>query len=344
MAWATESSGETKRARHDLARREPAADRIRQRVDNRRARLVERPPEGRRRRLGVAPASERASDDGSIQFRDTRAHDAEDAFVHLDEAHERATIRQVDDLVGEVGDAVHVLGPLERGDENLVSTGLVRLEPRKESVEQRALALGERSVQVLRDHLLASPVPHAPGERLGVADGRPRIAERARVLVDAEREGRRLDRAHLDLPFGQDRHHGGREGAVLGTHGVLLPYPVELAGVVVEEDDLDLGAPGSRLEVAQAFRMRRLDDDQPLDRRGIDAAGLGDVQLFGMKAVEVPHVSVQRAGQGDDGPRIEAPRGQHGRERVEIGVRVGDDDLHGTKVSPALRQPPLWGT
>jgi hypothetical protein len=220
----------------------------------------------------------------------------------------------------------------------------VRLEPRNESVEQRALALGEWSVQILRDHLLAGPMPHAPRERLGVADGRPRVAERAGVLVDAESEGCRLDGAHLDLPFRQDRHHGGREGAVLGADGVLRPHPVELVGVVVEEDDLDLGVPRGCFELAQAFRMRRLDDDQPFDRPGIDPAGLGDGQLFGVQTIEAPHIAVQRPGQRDHRARIQPPGGEHGRKRVEIGVRVGDDDLHGTKVSPALRQPPLWGT
>ena len=158
----------------------------------------------------------------------------------------------------EVGDALDVLRPPEPGHEHLVAARLVRLEARDERVEQRALALGERRVQVLRHHLLARAVPHAPGEGLRVADRRPCVAKGARVLVDAEGEGSRLDRAHLDLALGEDRDHGRREGSVLGADRVLGPHPVELlARMVVEEDDLDLGASRSGLELAEALRDAR---------------------------------------------------------------------------------------
>ncbi len=125
----------------------------------------------------MPPAAERRGDRGGVELCDARAHDAEHTLVHLDEADERAAVGQVDDLVGEVGDALHVLGPAERGHEHLVSPRLVRLEAGDERVEERTLALGQRCVQELRDHLLACPVAHAPGERLGVADRRPGIAE-----------------------------------------------------------------------------------------------------------------------------------------------------------------------
>ena len=56
------------------------------------------------------------------------------------------------------------------------------------------------------------------------------------------------------------------ESSVLGADRVLGPHPVELlARMVVEEDDLDLGASRSGLELAEALGMRRLDDDQALD-------------------------------------------------------------------------------
>ena len=186
---------------------------------------------------------------------------------------------------------------------------------------------------------------HAPGERLRVADGRARVAERTGVLVNPERECGRLDRAHLDLALGEDRDHRRRQGAVVRAHGVLRTYPVELlARVVVEEDDLDLGASRGGLELPEPRGVRRLHDDEALDVGRVDPAGLRHVELLGMQAVEVADVSVQRSGEGNHGIRIEPPCGQHGRKGVEIGVGVADDDLHSRKVRPALRQPPSWGT
>jgi len=105
--------------------------------------------------------------------------------------------------------------------------------------------------------------------------------------------------------------------------------------MVVEEDDLDPGTSRSGLELAEALGMRRLDDDQALDLCRVDPTRLGHVQLLRVQAVKVAYVAVERSGERDDGIRVEPPRGQHGRERVEIGVRVGDDDLHAAKVRPA---------
>ena len=90
--------------------------------------------------------------------------------------------------------------------------------------------------------------------------------------------------------------------------------------------------------------MRGLHDDEALDLGGVDPPRLRHVELLRVQAVEVADVAVQRPGERDDGIRIEPPRGQHGRERVEIGVPVGDDDLHSKKVRPDLRQPPSWWT
>jgi hypothetical protein len=90
--------------------------------------------------------------------------------------------------------------------------------------------------------------------------------------------------------------------------------------------------------------VRGLDDDQALDLGGVDPPRLRHVELLRVQAVEIADVAVQGSGERDDGIRIQPTGGEHGRERVEIGVRVGDDDLHSKKVRPDLRQPPSWGT
>ena len=150
-----------------------------------------------------------------------------------------------------------------------------RLERRHERVEERALLFGERRAQVLRDHVLARPVAEAPRERLGVPERDPRIAERAGVLVDPEGEDGRLERRHLDLALGEDPDHRRRQRAVVGEHEVLGLDPVRrLAGMVVEDDDLDPGIARDPLELAEALRVHGLDDDQPPDRAEVDPAGL----------------------------------------------------------------------
>ena len=294
-----------------------------------------------RRGLRVPAAAERGSDRGGVQLGDARPHDAEDALVHLDEANQSARVGQVDELVREVGDPVHVVGPGDRRDEHVEALHVMGLEAREQRVEQRALRLPQRRVQVLGHHVLTRPVAHAPGERLGVAHADARVAERPSVLVDTEGEDSRLERSRLDLPLGENADHRRRERPVLGDDEVLRREPVRpLATVVVEDDDLDTGAANHLLELAQTLGMDRLDDHEPRDRLEVEPARLGDVELLRVQTVEVAHVLVERPRERDDRARIEPPRREHGREGVEVGVRVAGDDFHGVKVRPRLACSP----
>jgi hypothetical protein len=173
-------------------------------------------------------------------------------------------------------------------------------------------------------------VAEAPGERLGVADAGVRVAERARVLVDPEREDGRLQRRDRDLPLGQDPDHRRRQRAVLREDEVLRLHPVgSLAGMVVEDDDLDGGVSGHLLELAQALAVDGLDHDQAPDRRRVEPAGLDQLEVVGVQPVELPDVPVQGAGERDRRAGVEPACGQHRPESVEVRVRVGDDDVHG---------------
>ena len=78
-------------------------------------------------------------------------------------------------------------------------------------------------------------------------------------------------------------------------------------------------------------------------RRRVDAARLEQLELVRVQAVELPDVPVQRPGQRDRRARIQPPRGQHGRERVEVRVGVGDDDVHASRLDPRGRIPPSGG-
>ena len=227
-----------------------------------------------------APA-ERSRNSRGVEFGHARADDTEDSAVHLHETDKRAGVRQVDDLVRQVRHAVDVVGPANRRDEYFEARDIVLLNGRQERIEERPLPLSERCVEVVGDHVLAGAVAKAPRERLSVPERDAGIAERAGVLVDPERENSRLQRRHLDLTLGQDRHHRRREGPVFGTDDVVRPHPVELVfNMVVEQDDFDLRIARDALEVSKPSGMRRLHDDEPLDGAQVDTALLRDLQLL----------------------------------------------------------------
>ena len=257
--------------------------------------LRETGAEDRRSRLPVPAAAERAGQLRRVDLGRAAAHDREHALLHLDEHDEGTAVGQVDDLVCEVGDAVDVYRPLDRADQHLDSGCLDALEPVEERGEQLALGLAERRVQVRGDQLLPGAMTEAPAQRLRVALGRARVGERARVLVDAERERRRLDLRHLDLALGQDADERRRQRPVLRDHGALRRDPVgKLAvRVVVENDLVDRGVERDAFELVQACGVDGLDHDQPADRVRLEPRGLDELELVRMQARELAHVAVQ---------------------------------------------------
>ena len=125
----------TSPAAHRLARRGAKRRRAEPRAPRRarRARSPTPPRGGRRRRA-------RAADRRRVDLRRPAARDAEHALVHLDEQDERAAVGQVDDLVREVRDAVHVPRPGDGRDAARRSRRRARrLEPADQRAEQLAL-------------------------------------------------------------------------------------------------------------------------------------------------------------------------------------------------------------
>ncbi len=208
--------------------------------------------------------------------------------------------------------------------------GLDGLERFHEVVQERPFVRAERTVQVFRDEVLTGAVAEAPGERVDVPLGRRGMGERARVLVDAEREDGRLEHRRFELALCQDADERGRQRAVGRENGGVRLDPVgKLDAVVVEENLLDCRVQGDLLELAEARCVHRLDDDETPDRVDLQPTALHDrAELVGVQAVEVADVPVQRTDR-DDRARIEPARGEHRRECVEIGVPVSGDDLLG---------------
>jgi hypothetical protein len=116
------------RARHDLHRRGQRSRGAGERVEDELSRVRERAAVDGRGRLGVPTPAERARDRRGVELRHARAADAEHAPLHLDEADERLGVREVDDLVSEVGDPVDVRRPGHGRDEHLEPADRVALE------------------------------------------------------------------------------------------------------------------------------------------------------------------------------------------------------------------------
>ena len=98
---------------------------------------------------------------------------------------------------------------------------------------------------------------------------------------------------------------------------------------MVEERLLHRSVERDRLELAETRRLPRLHDHQAPYGIRLEPADLDDrLELVCVEAVELAHVAVERADR-HDGARIEPARGEHRRERVEIGVAVGCYDGFG---------------
>ena len=116
--------------------------------------------------------------------------------------------------------------------------------------------------------------------------------------MDPEGEHRGLERRDGELALREDADEGGREGAVVREHGVLLVNPRgKLRGVMVEDDLLDLRIEGNGLQLAEARGVNRLDDDQAPDRVELETRGFDDVKLVRVETVELADVAVERSGE-----------------------------------------------
>src|SRR5215210_9506094 len=106
--------------------------------------------------------------------------------------------------------------------------------------------------------------------------------------------------------------------------------------MMVEGDDFDTGPLRNLLEFTEPAWLDGLDHDQPSHLVRVYAPRLDDVEPVSVEAVELAHVSVQRARERDGRAGIKATRREHRREGVEVGIDVRDDDVHPRR-APAKR-------
>ena len=320
------------RRRHHVSRKGRISARCTQGVEDPRTSVREALARDRGSSPRMTSASESDGDRRGIDSVGPAPHDGEHTLVHLDEENECANVGEIEDLVREIRHAVDVVGPAHGCEEHILPVRVDRLQGVEQMLEQASLGRCQRCVQVLAHEVLSCAVAETPRQRVHVALRRRGVRQRARVLVDTERENGRLEPRRRELALGDDADEGRRQRAVRRDDCVLLRDPVgeRIVTVMVEEHLLDAGVERDGLELAQPRGARRLDDDQAADRRELEAAHLGNgAQLLGMQAVEVPDVPIQRRNR-DDGLRIQKTGGEHRSECVEVGVSVRRDDLLGS--------------
>ena len=126
---------ETSGPRHDVDRPRSLANGAGKRLEDPGAGVGQRPVEGGGRSLRVSAAAERGSEHRGVELGHAAAEYGHHSAVHLDEADETPGVGEVDELVGEVGDAVDVARPGNCADKDVVPGDALRLECGEQRVE-----------------------------------------------------------------------------------------------------------------------------------------------------------------------------------------------------------------
>ena len=107
-------------------------------------------------------------------------------------------------------------------------------------------------------------------------------------------------------------------------------------GVVVVDVHLHAGPGGDLGERADAVAPPGVDEDDPGDLRRVERAQPRH-PVAARRGLEVlAQRPLLRAGEDELRPRVELLRRHHRGERVELGLQVGGDDLHGRLYASAI--------
>ncbi len=156
-------------SRHDLPGDRGCPDRGRKRLCQRGPRRGERTVKRRRGGLRVPSSAERLRGGRGVDLGCPAPCHAHDAAVHLDEAHERPAVREIDELVREHRHTLDVGGPRERRDQHLDPAGRHRLEgieqTRRGGRARRPGAASEGTARALPGVLRGAGTRQAPRRR-----------------------------------------------------------------------------------------------------------------------------------------------------------------------------------
>ena len=267
---------------------------------------------------------------GRIHLRLPAAAHQHHPVPHLADGEEDAHPLHVAQFVHEERQVPHVLLPPRLGDHHLDPADRVRPGPLEQVVEQGDLPGG----QVLGEDVghLGELRPAGEQVRRGevvVHRGR-REAERARVLVDPEHHHRRLVRRDGDPPLLEDLDEDRRGRADAPDHLEVALHVGVLVGMVVVDVDRNARAADQLPEDPDAGAAADVDQDEAGHLVEVDLAGLAHRQVVEGGLDEEPlDRLLLRPRQDADRLGVKLARRQHRRDRVEVGVQVGGDDVHG---------------
>jgi hypothetical protein len=250
---------------------------------------------------------------GDVQAAAAAAAGHEDAVLHLDQEEAGVAAGQVHDPVGDDAHPLDVLVLTKRREQHR-GFGDGQFLGRGQGRGQRlALRRSEHVREPLLDQGGVGPLVHTQRQGLSIPSRGGGEGERPRVLVDAEREDRRLERRHGDASLGDDVDEQRHQRAVVRAHEGLARHArrqLGLVGVVIERDHLHMGSGAQIGEIPEAVGM---DGD--------------DRDAIRVESLELADVAVHSPAQADVRLWIELAHRDHGREGVEVGVGVGRDQL-----------------
>ncbi|OPZ80561.1 MAG: hypothetical protein BWY76_03323 [bacterium ADurb.Bin429] len=249
--------------------------------------------------------------------------------VKLHQRHHRVAALQLAQLVRQQREFVHVLAGVGGGDEHLNAVDAVGLRGGEQLIQHLALRLGERAVDEGGDDVEIRSPAQQPRHRLRVLRGGGAEGEAAGVLVDAQRENRRVQRVHRDARLAQQAHHQRGVGAA-GFNARFTRLNGGLKGrVVVVKDDRHARPADERGEASQPFGVLRLHHDEAGDAVQRHVLRRHQVDEVAMQREELAHVAVRARRQAHQRAGVEQRRRHHAGQRVEIGIGVGDNQVHG---------------
>ena len=290
-------------------------------------------PHHRRRRLGVAAPLESAEQRAHVHGAGARTGCHEHPVFHADSLQQHLGVDEFHELVRDDAEPVYVRGNVERHRVNVEAPHALEAHHVDHLHEHRPLIGGERAVQIALYEGLRGPQAHGSGQHLRVTDGRARVGERPRVLVDAEGEDGGGQPRDLHLALAQQVQHRGGLSAVVREHPVLAldeRGPLGLFGLVVVEDDhLDPALAAQTPQIAHPLGVSGVDDDELPDLALVEQPQVDDGQVLPVQRHKLAHVRVERAGEDDASFGIEQRRAHDSRQSVEIGVLMGRDDRLG---------------
>jgi hypothetical protein len=143
--------------------------------------------------------------------------------------------------------------------------------------------------------------------------------------MDPERERRRMHRRDADAAVEQEPQHRRHDAAVAAHDRRLTCGCTLMPGVVVEGHHLHAVASCKLGQVAEALRVGDLHEHHSPHAVALQGRRLHRRDLVGMQVVELAHVAVHAPLQADATTGVQKLRRKHAGERIEVGVRVRDD-------------------